>query len=273
MPRVSHIDLDGRRLFHARRGEGEPLLLIQGLSGNHLHWTEPFLDLLARDFDVVAYDHRGIGRSGPAEAGYSIRDLADDAAAVLDALDIERAHVLGISMGGMVAQELVLRHPERLRTLALGCTSPGGPRAARTDPAIISRLSELLLSGRVGEAMAEGYAYNVSETYARDPGGLERLKAIAAELPGELPVMLAQLQAIAGHDTLNRLGAIEVPVLVVHGNEDRILPVANAHLIADAIEQARLEIVNGVGHLFWWERPERSAELVRELAAGVPATQ
>jgi 3-oxoadipate enol-lactonase len=270
---VADLDVHGQRVFHTRRGEGEPLLLIQGLSGNHLHWTEPFLDLLARDFDVIAYDHRGIGRSAPAEAGYSIADLADDAAGVLDALDIAGAHVLGISMGGMVAQELALRHPHVVRTLVLGCTSPGSRSAARTDPAIVSRLTELFLSGRVGEAMAEGYAFNVSEAFARDPAGFERMKAIAAELPVALPVMLAQLQAIAGHDTLDRLGAIDVPVLVVHGIEDRILPVANAHLIAGAIAQARLEIFDGVGHLFWWEHPERSAELVRELAAGVGAAQ
>ena len=114
---VGEIQLD-----YERTGAGEPLLLIMGMSGTALHWGEPFLAELRRDFEVIAYDHRGVGQSSRLEGPLSIAGLAEDAAALLEALELGSAHVLGISMGGMVAQELVLAHPERVRTLTLGCT-------------------------------------------------------------------------------------------------------------------------------------------------------
>jgi 3-oxoadipate enol-lactonase len=270
---VPHAEVDHRRLHFLRRGSGEPLLLIQGLSGNHLHWGEPFLTRLEPVFEAIAYDHRGIGHSDPAPGGFTIGDLAEDAAALLEALELPSAHVMGVSMGGMVAQELALRHPDRVRTLTLGCTYAGGEGSALTDPAIIQRMTQLFLSGRMGEAMQEAYRINVSAQYAADPVNAEPFKRIAAELPASLDVMLAQMQAVQGHDTSLRLGEIRMPTLIVHGTEDQMLPVSNAHAIAARVPNARLEILEGVGHLFWWERPEHSAELVAELAAGAAAPQ
>src|SRR6476659_3386541 len=117
---MPHAQLDGRRLFYDEAGEGEPLLLVQGMSGTRLSWGDPFLAALHEGgFATVAYDHRGVGRSDPIDlaAPLAIADLAEDAAALLDAVGLETAHVLGVSMGGMVAQELALRHPERLRSV------------------------------------------------------------------------------------------------------------------------------------------------------------
>ena len=266
-------DANGHELYYERSGSGEPLLLIQGLSGNLLHWGEPFLAGVDPQFDRIAYDNRGIGRSAPVTAAFTTADLADDAAALLDALGVGRAHVMGISMGGMVAQELALRHPERVRTLVLGCTSAGGPDSTPTDPEVVRRLGELLMSGRIGEAFAEGFAFNVSAEFAADERNARTFREIATALPTGVPIMLAQLQAAAAHDASARLGEIGAPTLIVHGSEDRILPVANAHHIARLLPGARLEIFDGVGHLFWWERPERAAALVREHAtAGAAAT-
>src|ERR1700710_2310864 len=119
MPILTVNDTD---LHVERRGAGEPLLLIQGMTGHSLHWGEEFLTALERDFELVLYDHRGVGRSAPYAQPFTIADLAADALALLAALDIAQAHVLGISMGGMVAQELALSAPERVLTLTLGAT-------------------------------------------------------------------------------------------------------------------------------------------------------
>ena len=133
--------IHGHEIHYVQRGDGEPLLLIQGMSGNHLHWGEPFMEELARDVAVTAYDHRGIGRSGRVEEPFTLVDLAEDAVALLDALGLESAHVLGISMGGMIAQEVALAllreyAPARpVRLLGVRVASlDHGERAATTDP-------------------------------------------------------------------------------------------------------------------------------------------
>jgi 3-oxoadipate enol-lactonase len=265
---MPHAEVSGRRLHYIRRGDGEPLLLIMGLSGNHLHWGEPFLEALEGDFDVIAHDNRGIGRSDHHGGPFTVADMADDAVGLLDALGIESAHVMGISMGGMIAQEVALRHPERVRSLVLGCTYAGGVGSAVTEPAVVMRLTQLFMSGDVEGALRAGWEANVSPAYREaDPEAAERMLAIAAELPGSLEILMAQVQAVAGHDTSTRLKEITAPTLIVHGTEDQMLAVSNARHIAGLMPDARLEILEGVGHLFFWEQPERAAELVREHAA------
>jgi len=258
-------------LHYVRQGGGEPLLMIMGMSGTHLHWGEPFRAELERDFDVIAYDHRGVGQSSRVEAPFTISELADDAAGLMDALELESAHVMGISMGGMVAQELVLRHPERVRTLALGCTYAGGPGSSLTGQDVISELSSSMLSGDRERAIRTAWEVNVSPAFAIGQATYETFADIARQLPVAVPVIMAQAQAVGGHDTSARLPEIRVPTLVIHGTEDRMLPVGNAQVIARAIPGARLEVMAGVGHLFFWEEPERSAALVRELT-GVPVS-
>jgi pimeloyl-ACP methyl ester carboxylesterase len=256
-------------LHHVRRGAGEPLLLIQGMSGNHLHWGEPFLELLEHDFDVVAFDHRGVGKSPRTEAAFSIRDLADDAAGVLDDAGFETAHVVGISMGGMVAQELALNHPARLRSLTLGCTYCGGPGQRLTPPDVVALLTEAVLSGDRDRAIRTGFEINLSGAHREQPDAFERFRETAVQLPAPVAVTLLQAQAAAAHDTSARLHEIRVPTLVIHGDADRMLPVGNAAQIAALIPGARLEILPAAGHMFWWEEPERSARLVAEHALGV----
>src|SRR3712207_2904614 len=253
-------------LQYVQRGDGEPLLLIMGMSGTHLTWGEPFLPELERDFAVTAYDHRGIGRSRPLDGEFSLSDLADDADALLDHLGLESAHVLGISMGGMVAQQLALRHPERIRTLTLGCTYAGGTGSSLTSPETFQRLSESWQTRDRDQILRTTWEINVSESFARDDDAYATFRRAALELPVPMKVIMAQLQAIAVHDTSARLREISAPTLVIHGDRDQMLGVANARRIAELIPDARLEVFEGVGHLFWVEEPERSAELLREHA-------
>jgi pimeloyl-ACP methyl ester carboxylesterase len=268
---MSHLTVGGRRFFHQRRGAGEPLLLIQGMSGTHLAWGEPFVADLERDFDVVAYDHRGIGRSDPVTDPFTIAELAQDAAGLLDQLGWETAHVVGISMGGMVAQELALAHPERIRTLTLGCTYCGGEGSQLAPQATIEKLAAGMRSGDREPAIRNAFEVNVSAAFAARPGAYEAFRAMAKSLPAPVPVIMLQMQAIAGHDTSARLPSLDVPTLVVHGDEDAMLPVGNGRMIASLIPGSRLEILPGVGHMFWWEQPERSAELIRGHALAAAA--
>jgi 3-oxoadipate enol-lactonase len=261
--RVGELELDVER-----SGSGPPLLLIMGMSGTSLTWGDPFLAGLREDFELIAYDHRGVGASTRlADGQVTIREMAEDAAGLLDALGLDSAHVLGISMGGMIAQELALAHPEKIRTLTLGCTYCGGEGSAMAAPEDIQGLAEAMLSGDREKAIRAGWEINVSSGFAADAEAWKSFTDIAAQRAVAVPVVMAQMQACVAHDTAARLPSLEMPTLVIHGTEDRLLPVANGRLIASLIPGARLEIFDGVGHLFFWERPERSAELLREHAA------
>jgi pimeloyl-ACP methyl ester carboxylesterase len=234
------------------------------MSGNSLHWGEPFLSRLEDDFELILFDNRGIGRSTRVDDPFTLGDLAEDAAAVLDALAIDRAHVMGISMGGMVAQELVLSHPERVAALVLGCTYCGGPQSQITAPAVVQRLGAAMMSGDRALAIRTGWELNVSPPFAADAAHYAAFLQIAERWPAPVPVIMLQMQAIGGHDTSARLGAVRAPTLVIHGTADEMLPSANGELIAGLIPGARLEVLDGVGHLFFWEAPERTATLVRD---------
>jgi pimeloyl-ACP methyl ester carboxylesterase len=272
---MPHAELPGRRLFFERAGEGEPLLLVQGMSGTHLSWGEPFPRALrAGGLETIAYDHRGVGHSDRVEPHqlFSIAELADDAAALLDVLEIESAHALGVSMGGMVAQELALRHPESVRTLTLGCTFTGGAHAVMPDAAVGLALAEALRFGDRERALRRLWELNVSPAFAAEPGAYETFGGLAAALPVSVRMIFMQLGAIGGHDTGSRLGAIAAPTLVLHGTDDRMIPVANAEILTRLIPGARLALLEGVGHGFWWEQPERAARLVLDHAR-VPTNQ
>jgi 3-oxoadipate enol-lactonase len=265
LARVGEIELD-----YERSGSGPPLLAIMGMSGTSLHWGEPFLAPLRESFDVIVYDHRGVGSSSPLDGQLNIAQMAADAAGLLEALELEQAHVLGISMGGMIAQELALAHPERVRTLTLGCTYCGGEGSAFAVPQALQGLTEAMMSGDRERAIRASWEINVSPPFAADEQAYARFLAITDQRRVAPPVIMAQMQACAAHDTNARLHALEMPTLVIHGSVDRLLPVQNGRLIAARIPGARLEIFDDVGHLFFWERPELSAQLISTHAACLP---
>jgi 3-oxoadipate enol-lactonase len=259
--RVGEVELS-----YERGGSGPPLLAIMGMSGTLLTWGEPFMAPLREHFEVIAYDHRGVGRSSRMEAPFTIAELAADAAGLLDALEVESAHVLGISMGGMVAQELVLAHPQRVRTLCLGCTYCGGEGSALASPPIAQRLFEAISSGEREGVLRTTWEICISPPLRDDAELYATFRARAKERPVAREVISAQTRAIVAHDTAARLSAVRAPTLIVHGTADELIPVQNAHVIAEHMPDARLELLDDVGHLFFLELPQRSAELVCEHA-------
>jgi pimeloyl-ACP methyl ester carboxylesterase len=195
-----------------------------------------------------------------------VAGLAGDALGLLDALGIAAAHVLGISMGGMVAQELALAAPERVLTLILGATSCGGTQARATSPQVVQRLTNVALSRDRELMLRTGFELVVSRRHASDAAHFARFVAAAKRFPATLPTLLAQKGAADGHDAFARLRGLRVPTLVIHGTADELLASINGDLVASLIPGARLELLEGVGHLFFWEQPQRSAELVRGFA-------
>lgn len=256
--------VDGIELHYERGGNGEPLLLIQGMSGSHMSWGRPFLSLLEQHFDCIAFDNRGIGHSSRVHEPFTIAELADDAIGLLDALEIERAHLLGISMGGMVAQDLALAHPQRLRSLTLGCTYCGGPGSQLMDPADFQGLVEAMASGNQERVFRAGWELNLSPGFRADQNRFADFLEMAEAVPVPPETVQLQLQAIVAHDTSARLPGLDLPTLVVHGSADRVLPFVNGAQIAALMPNAQLERFEDVGHMFWWEQPGRAAELIRE---------
>jgi len=267
---VPTVRTPAAELHYERAGSGEPLLLIQGMSGTHVAWGDPFLEPLREHFDVTAFDNRGIGLSAPVDGPFTIVEMAEDTAALMGELGLESAHVVGISMGGMIAQELALAHPERLRSLALGCTYCGGPGSELMPEENARKLMEGLASGDRDKAIRASYEVNLSSTFRADESHFAAFHEMATSVPAAKQTIELQVQAIFGHDTSGRLGEIAAPTLIVHGTEDGVLPYPNGELIASLMPSARFETLEGVGHMFWWEQPEVSADLIREhtLTAG-----
>jgi 3-oxoadipate enol-lactonase len=259
------IDAGGTELYYERSGSGDPLLLIQGMSATHVAWGPAFLAGLEPSFECIVFDNRGMGRSGQAELPFDVADMAADAVALLDALGVETAHVAGISMGGAIAQEVALRHPERVRTLALGATFCGGPEGTLMDPEDLQMLGAAYASGEPEQVFRAMWEINISPTFRAEDSRFDAFREMGSALPAPRPVVIQQMRACAEHDTSARLNEIDLPTLVIHGTADRLIKVDNGKLIARLIP-APIELLEDVGHMFWWEQPERSAELIREHA-------
>ncbi|HTR90069.1 MAG TPA: alpha/beta hydrolase, partial [Solirubrobacteraceae bacterium] len=164
-------------------------------------------------------------------------------------------------------QELALGHPERIRTLTLGCTYCGGEGSALASQEVMSKLAEAMMSGDRRRAIRAAWEANVSPAYAADADAYASFLKMGLEGGVAVEVIMAQMQAITGHDTSARLPDLRTPTQVIHGTVDQMLPVQNGHMIAGLIPDCDLHIFDDVGHLFFWERAERSAELLREHAA------
>jgi 3-oxoadipate enol-lactonase len=248
------------RIAYEARGAGEPLLLMHGLGYGRWGW-EPVLGPLADDFFVLLYDNRGIGESDVPAGPYDARQLAEDAVAVLDAAGVERAAVVGTSLGGMAAQELAISFPDRVSRLILACTTPGGlsshPMPQQTVELMLEAPTlppETALRRFVENALAPGAPDDL----------VERILALRLQNPFDPRGWQAQAAAGATFDALDRLSSILAPTLVVTGTEDVVVDPRNSELLAGGIANSRLERVVG-GHLFFWEDPSRFVTLVKEF--------
>jgi pimeloyl-ACP methyl ester carboxylesterase len=242
-------------LYYESVGHGPAVLLISGQAMTLDAWWRTVPEL-AGSFRVLTFDNRDVGRSSRWPFPYVVAQMADDAIAVLDAAGVDRAHVYGISLGGMVAQELALRHPERVRSLVLGATTGGGPDA------ILAKSQPLTFFVRVGamapeEAEWAAVPYNYAVRTRREHG--QRIaEDIAKRVQHQTDTLayLHQVAAAASHNTVGRLGSIRIPTLVVHGEEDLVMPARNGEILARAIPEAEFTLWPGAGHMYVTDEPE-----------------
>ena len=248
---MAFAQLGNIQLYYERAGEGPPLLFISGTGGDLRVKPNVFDGPLARQFDLLAYDQRGLGQSEKPDVPYSMADYADDAAALMTEQGLDEALVLGVSFGGMVAQELALRHPERVRRLVLACTSPGGGGGASFPFHEIEHLK--------GEPRAR-YMIPISDTRrddawaAANPELYSQFVAMGAaapyaDEPGHAMGAHRQLEARAKHDAWDRLPDIACPVMIAAGRYDGIALPATQEKMAARIPGAKLQFFEG-GHLF-----------------------
>jgi pimeloyl-ACP methyl ester carboxylesterase len=247
------------RLAWEEQGAGAPVLLVHGLGYTRQGWG-PLRDLLARRYRVLSYDNRGIGESEIPPGPYTVAELADDAVDVLDAAGAERAHVVGASLGGMAAQLLAAEQPERVERLVLVGTTPGGAGAYPLPQQTLALLAEA--TSLPPEVALRRFVEN-----ALAPGSplVDEVFAYRQQHPPDPAGWAAQAAAGAEWDADGRLGRIAAPTLVVAGTADAVVDPRNAQLLADAIPGATLSLIDGAGHLPFWERAEEFATLVERF--------
>ena len=263
---MPHVQSNDVALYYEVEGSGPPLLLIMGLGGTIQGWRYQVADL-SEHFTVIRFDNRGSGGSDAPQApeAYSMAAFAADALAVVDALGFERVHIWGASMGGMIAQQLVLTAPQRVGGLVLGCTMPGGAQTIPPEMWVI----ETMMTGALKapeEALRDSVAFNFGPDFPQQyPEIIEQYIADGVRYRIPRHGFQGQWMAITGHDTLERLHEISAPTLVQHGDADVLVPFKNGQLIAEHIPQAELEVFHHAGHVYFIEQAKRANRSVIEF--------
>ena len=265
---MPYAENDGTKIYWEEQGEGDPLLLIMGLGSASGLWYR-LMPALSERYRAIIFDNRGVGRSDAPSGTYPIETMASDAAAVLDAVGLESAHVLGFSMGGFIAQEFALENPERVSSLILAGTACGGKEGVRAAPEVLTALE-----ARGVKTIEEGfwamapYNYDPSTPRARIVGDL----AISLRTSLKRECYMAQLLGIVSWvGSHSRLGGIKMPALVIHGENDQLIPPENGRTLARLIPNARLVMLPRAGHKFMTDQPEAAVEAILSFLDDVGA--
>ena len=243
------IHANGIEIYYEIGGSGAPLLFISGSGSDLRNKPNQFDSPLAQAFELLCYDQRGLGRTQTPPGAYAMADYADDAAALLDALDIDRIPVIGVSFGGMVAQEFALRHADRISAMVLACTSSGGAGGASYP---LHELQSLAPAARAAAHLKVADLRHTDEWIADNPESWQKRLAIsmaAARADRDEAGAMKQLQARRHHDTFARLPKLQMPVLLAGGKYDGIAPVSNMQQLQQQISGSELRLFDG-GHMF-----------------------
>ena len=255
---MSKIKLDNFKVYYESRGAGEPLLLIPGFASGAWNWFCQ-IEELSKDFRVITFDPRGIGKSRADEAdlrNLSMQTFVEDVRAILDDLKIDEAHVLGASFGGFVAQEFVLKFPERVNKLILACTTAGGANHVKPDIEILRSFApdpSLPIGEKIRRFIRPAFTEEFNDQKSAE---VERVCRMREQNEVAEAVYLAHLQSAFSLDTESKLGAIKNETLVISGNKDNVVPMQNSINLAAKIPNAKLEIIENGSHLFFIENAD-----------------
>lgn len=259
------VRTNGISMYYEVHGEGEPVVLIGGLGSQTQSWATQ-APLYSANYKVIVFDNRGAGRTDKPDEPYSLEQMAEDTIGLMDALDIERAHVVGKSMGGMIGQWLGIKHPDRVNSLVLGCTAASRDEIGNEilrfgrETAEKQGLKSLWLG-----ALFWGYTREyIENNYAQVRNSIDMIK----ESPEALAGYIRQNYACKAHDTAKLVGSITAPTLVMYGERDLIVAPRRSRQLAELIPNSKLIEFKDVGHGFWRERQEEVDKCVLEFLSG-----
>ena len=249
--------INGVELAYDLQGAGEPLVLIHGAQGDQSMFAG-IAPAFANQFRVLTFDQRGSGLSEKPDMEFSMALLADDTAALMEHVGFASAHIIGVSMGGMIAQEFALRHPHKVRSLVLGCTTPGGPKAVRIGGEALTTAysTEPLSPEERGRALAE--AAFTTGYIAQHPEIIPAMIEARRQRPLDPVALSHRMKAAYAHDAYDWLPHIACPTLVITGKDDVLISWENSRILAERIPGAKLVLLEPAGHVFWLEQPEQS---------------
>ncbi|KJS31483.1 MAG: hypothetical protein VR64_11900 [Desulfatitalea sp. BRH_c12] len=269
---MAHIERTTGNVYYESHGAGEPLIMIRGLGSNADHWYAQVPDLSGH-YRVITFDNRGIGRSSDSGEPFSIQDLAQDTVDLMDALAIERAHVLGVSLGGMIAQEIAIAYPQRVMGLILVATHCGGEHMVNAAEEVTEKIRRMVFEGSVAARAEAAEAFFAPRTMLERPQVVEEYAAVSTKYPPGTDILKRQWHAVSNHDTYDRLHRIAAATLVLTGAEDVLIPPANATRLSERIPRANLRVIAGGGHQILIEQPVACNEAILAFLRKVDASE
>ncbi|HLI79240.1 MAG TPA: alpha/beta fold hydrolase [Candidatus Binataceae bacterium] len=253
--------INGVELAYELQGAGAPIVMIHGAQGDQSMFAAMAKEFAA-NYRVLTFDQRGSGLSEKPDMPYSMAMFADDTAALMDHLKMSPAHIIGVSMGGMIAQEFALRHPNKVRSLVLGCTTPGGSHAIRASGGALASAysTQPMTAEERGKALAE--AAFTKGYLAKHPEIIASMIESRRSRPIDTVGFGHRMKAASEHNTYDRLGEIRSPTLVITGKDDALISWENSRILAERIKGAEQVILEPAGHCFWLEQPEKSRDAI-----------
>ncbi|MGC8605188.1 MAG: alpha/beta fold hydrolase [Desulfomonilaceae bacterium] len=261
---MPYEQLGNVKIYYEVQGAGTPLVMIRGLGSNADHWyaQAPFL---AEYFKVIIFDNRGIARSSDPGGDYTVPMMAADTLGLMDALNLEQAYVMGLSMGGMIAQELAINYPARIKALVLVCTHCGGTAQIGPSTEVTALFKEMIFENTPEAKIRSASALFDQGTLRNSPDIPKYYSDVSLKNPARTETLIKQWQAVLQHDTFDRLSQIVAPTLVVTGAEDLLIPPENSKILVKKIPNAELKVIPHAGHQVLIEQAASCNEAILEF--------